>query len=200
MNCAATDLPAFVPELLDQLSKALEIDPLADIRVVAPVTTHETVKKVQDAIIAHFSKDEPATVFQGRTYHAGLPIVVRQPLESSDCPAFSVFWPEKISASVLTLRSVNDAVATVRTEDRIDVFDALVMTPKFVRGRRYELVILIALADQQEHINQELLSSLLNTTVRSLLVVGEIEQLAHGIADRQSSRTRSKLLDWVSEK
>jgi len=80
------------------------------------------------------------------------------------------------------------------------VFDALVMTPKFVRGRRYELVVLLALADQREAINQELLSSLINTSTRSLIVVGEIQQLADGITDRASSRTRSKLLDWVSDK
>ena len=200
INCAASDLPEFIPDLMDQLSKALDIDALSDIRIVAPVTAHATIKKVQDAITALFSKNEPASVFQGRQYHAGLPIVVRQPLDSPDCPAFSVFRAESINANVLTLRGVNDTLAKVRVDDRIDVFDALVMTPKFIRGRRYELVILIALADQREHINQELLSSLLNTSVRSLIVVGEIEQLADGIADRQSSRTRSKLLDWVSEK
>ena len=74
------------------------------------------------------------------------------------------------------------------------------MTPKFVRGRRYELVILLAIKDQLETINQELLSSLLNTSIRSLIIAGDIQQLAVGITERPSSRTRSKLLDWVSER
>ena len=91
-------------------------------------------------------------------------------------------------------------MASVAVEDRLDVFDALVMTPKFVRGRRYEVVILLAFQDQLDAINQELLSSLLNTSIRSLLIAGEIQQLADGIAERPSSRTRSKLLDWVSER
>lgn len=198
-ECEAADLPSFIPELLTQIATALDIDPLADIRVVAPSTTHETVKKVQDSIVSAFAGSGP-TSFQGRPYCKGLPVVVRQPLETADCPPFSVFWPTEISTSELSLKGVNNAVATVGVEDRIDVFEAVVMTPKFVRGRRYELVVLLALADQRDSINLELLSSLLNTTVRSLIVVGEIVKLADGIADRPSSRTRSKLLDWVSDK
>ena len=125
---------------------------------------------------------------------------MRQPLESSDCPPFSVYWPTQITPTTLKLKSINGAVASVAVEDRLDVFDALVMTPKFVRGRRYEVVILLAFQDQLDAINQELLSSLLNTSIRSLLIAGEIQQLADGIAERPSSRTRSKLLDWVSER
>jgi hypothetical protein len=198
-ECEADDLSTFIPDLLTQISTALDIDPLADIRVVAPATTHSTVKKVQEGIIAAFAGSGQIT-FQGRPYNKGIPVVIRQPLETADCPAFSVFWPTEISTSELRLRDVQSKVAIVGGEDRIDAFDAVVMTPKFIRGRRYELVVLLAIADQRESINLELLSSLLNTTVRSLIVVGEIVKLADGISDRASSRTRSKLLDWISEK
>ena len=111
-----------------------------------------------------------------------------------------MYWPTEVSPTSLTLQSLTGAEAKLTQDDRIDVFDALVMTPKFVRGRRYELVVLIALADQCGAINQELVSSLLNTSARSLIVAGEIRDLANGFAERQSSRTRSKLLNWVSEK
>lgn len=200
LACDADELHTFVPELLRELANSYAIDPLADIRVVAPAIGHEAVKKVNEAIIAEFAGDSLPITFQGRQYHTGIPVVVRQPLESSECPAFSVFWPTEVTPTSLKLKSVSGAEATVVTEDRLDVFDALVMTPKFVRGRRYELVILLALKDQLETINQELLSSLLNTSIRSLIVAGEIQQLADGIAERPSSRTRSKLLDWVSER
>lgn len=200
LSCEANELPSLLPDLLKQLASVLEIDPLADIRVVAPSTADKTVKLIQEAIIAEFAQDQLPTVFQDRQYYEGLPIVVRQPLESAECPAFSVFRPTAITPDSITLQSTNGSVATLNAESRIDVFDALVMTPKFVRGRRYELVILIALADQREQINQELLSSLLNTSARSLLIVGEIEQLADGITERSSSRTRSKLLHWVTDK
>jgi len=200
LECSADDLPSFIPELLREAAASLDLDPLADIRVVVPNTSHEVVKKVQEAIAAEFAQDSLPISFQGRQFHPGLPVVVRQPLQSSSCPAFSVFWPTAITPTSITLQSVCGNEAKLEAEDRIDVFDALVMTPKFVRGRRYELVVLLALADQREAINQELLSSLINTSTRSLIVVGEIQQLADGITDRASSRTRSKLLDWVSDK
>ncbi len=200
LDCAAEELPNLIPALLNEVANALALDPLADIRLVAPSTSNKTVKAIQDAIIAEFADEGLPIKFQGREYRIGIPVVVRQPLNSTSCPAFSVYWPTEIFPTSLTLQSMTGAEAKLTTEDRIDVFDALVMTPKFVRGRRYELVVLIALADQCETINQELVSSLMNTSARSLIVVGEIRDLAKGFADRQSSRTRSKLLNWVSDK
>ncbi len=200
LECGIDELPAMIPTLLREVAAALEVNPLADIRIVAPSTSSKAVRAIQDAIIADFTGGSLPITFQGRQYHIGIPVVVRQQLNSTSCPAFSVYWPTEVSPTSLTLQSLTGAVAKLTPDDRIDVFDALVMTPKFVRGRRYELVILIALADQCGAINQELVSSLLNTSARSLIVAGEIRDLADGFAERQSSRTRSKLLNWVSEK
>jgi hypothetical protein len=200
LECSLEDLPTFIPELLREASLSLGLDPLADIRVVVPNTGHEMVKKVQEAIVEEYGRDSLPVTFQGRQYRPGLPVVVRQPLQSPTCPAFSVYWPTVITPDQLTVINASGNEITLCVEDRIDVFDALVMSPKFIRGRRYELVVLLAFGDQREAINQELLSSLINTSIRSLIVVGEIQQLADGIACRPSSRTRSKLLDWVSEK
>lgn len=200
LECGTDELPSMIPTLLREVAAALEVNPLADIRIVAPSTSSKAVRAIQDAIIAEFAGDSLPITFQGRQYHIGIPVVVRQPLNSTSCPAFSVYWPTEVSPTSLTLQSLTGAEAKLTQDDRIDVFDALVMTPKFVRGRRYELVVLIALADQCGAINQELVSSLLNTSARSLIVAGEIRDLANGFAERQSSRTRSKLLNWVSEK
>lgn len=200
LECGTDELPSMIPTLLREVAAALEVNPLADIRIVAPSTSSKAVRAIQDAIIAEFAGDSLPITFQGRQYHIGIPVVVRQPLNSTSCPAFSVYWPTEVSPTSLTLQSLTGAEAKLTQDDRIDVFDALVMTPKFVRGRRYELVVLIALADQCGAINQELVSSLLNTSARSLIVAGEIRDLADGFAERQSSRTRSKLLNWVSEK
>ncbi|BAW26814.1 MULTISPECIES: helix-hairpin-helix domain-containing protein [Pseudomonas] len=200
LECGTDELPSMISTLLREVAAALEVNPLADIRIVAPSTSSKAVRAIQDAIIAEFAGDGLPITFQGRQYHIGIPVVVRQPLNSTSCPAFSVYWPTEVSPTSLTLQSLTGAEAKLTQDDRIDVFDALVMTPKFVRGRRYELVVLIALADQCGAINQELVSSLLNTSARSLIVAGEIRDLADGFAERQSSRTRSKLLNWVSEK
>jgi hypothetical protein len=200
LECGTEDLPKMIPTLLREVAAALDVNPLADIRIVAPSTSNKAVKAIQDAIISEFAGDSMPITFQGRPYHIGIPVVIRQPLNSTSCPAFSVYWPTEVSPTSLTLQSLTGAEAKLSQDDRIDVFDALVMTPKFVRGRRYELVVLIALSDQCNAINQELVSSLLNTSARSLIVAGEIRDLANGFAERQSSRTRSKLLNWVSEK
>ena len=129
-----------------------------------------------------------------------MPIIIRQPLATADCPAFSVFQPSEIASSEMTVVGLNKAEATIKAEDRVDVFDAVVMSPKFLRGRRYELVVLLAIGDQLPLIKQELLSGLMNASRRSLVIAGEIEQVANGIAARASSRTRSTLLHWVNEK
>lgn len=199
LACSADDLPTFVPELLRETAAALELDALTDIRVVAQSPTHPMAKKVQEAIVAEYADDSLPVTFQGRQYHTGLPVVVRQPLQSSSNPAFSVYWPTAVTPKQMTLRSGGGHEIALDAEDRIDVFDACVMSPKFIRGRRYELVVLLATGDQPEAINLELLSSLINTSIRSLIIVGEIAQLADGIAQRPTSRTRSKLLNWVSE-
>tara|TARA_R110002124_G_scaffold128157_23_gene288776 strand:+ start:4956 stop:7127 length:2172 start_codon:yes stop_codon:yes gene_type:complete len=200
VGCENGLLPEFVPELLDQLAKAFGVNPLNDIRVVAPATNNKLIRDVINSIATFFAEDPEPVLFQNRKHHAGLPIVVRQPLATSDCPAFSVYNPVEISSSEMKLVGSNGAQATIHREDRIDVFDAVVMTPKFIRGRRYQVVVLIALEAQKQLINQELLSSLLNASNRSLVIVGDIEGLCEGLTERESSRSRSKLLHWVGEK
>lgn len=199
LECSAVDLPTFIPELIRESAALLNLDPLADIRVVAHNTTHPVAKKVQEAIIADYTEDVMPVTFQGRQYQTGLPIVVRQPLQSSSNPAFSVYWPTAVTNQQMTVQCAGGHEINLDAEDRLDVFDALVMSPKFIRGRRYELVVLLATGDQCEAINLELLSSLINTSIQSLIIVGEITLLAQGIADRPTSRTRSKLLNWVTE-
>lgn len=200
VNCDPLYLPSFVPEVLKQVATTLELDPLSSIRVVAPNTNHPLVRKVHEAIIGEFASESVATSFQGRLYHPGMPVIVRQPLAASNTPAFAVYKPIHIDASEMVLEGVNKAEATVKADDRLDVFDALIMTPKFIRGRRYEFVVLLAIAEEMDALNQELISGLLNSSARSLIVVGEIERVADGIAERPSRRTRSKLLNWVTDK
>lgn len=198
-ECDGHQLPEFIPELLKQLSQALDANPLMDIRVVAPATNNKIVRAVMTRISETFTTNATPVTFQSRKHYSGLPIVVRQPLASADCPAFSVFNISEITESEMKLSGSNGTEATISSDDRIDVFDAVVMTPKFLRGRRYEVVVLIALEEQKSLINQELLSSLLNASRQSLAIVGEIASLADGLTQRASSRSRSKLLHWMSD-
>ena len=199
IHCDPKYLPSLVPEVIKQVAGALSLDPLADLRLVSTNTQHELVRMVHDAILAEFSTPGAGVTFQGRLFHPGMPVVVRQPLAATDCPAFAVYRPTEIQGSELTLVGINKSEARVTPEDRLDVFDALIMSPKFIRGRRYEFVVLLAIADEMDAINQELISGLLNSSARSLIVIGEVERLAEGISDRPSRRVRSKLLNWVTE-
>lgn len=197
LECEADYLEAFLPEALKQISESLNINPMSDIRIVAPSTALPVIKKVQASITSAFTTGEASKAFQSHLYHEGIPVVIRQPLVTSDCPAFSVFTPTRITDETLFLKAVNDTEAQVGNEERIDPFDAVVMTPKFIRGRRYEVVVLVALADQYPLITHELLSSLMNAARLSLVVIGEVGGAVSEMSNRKSSRVRSKLLSWV---
>lgn len=199
-DCPDEQLPEVVPNMLRALGQELEMQSLMDFRVVAPTTAHPLIKKVQAAIVSEYSSDELPMKFQGRSVSLGVPIVVRQPLGGASCPAFSVYSPTEIAPRAITLQSICGSTSTISDDERLDLFDAVVMTPKFIRGRRYEIVILLAIEDQLDQINQELLSSLLNTASRSLIVIGCVRQIPADLSDRATNRTRSKLLNWISEK
>ncbi|KKN96211.1 hypothetical protein LCGC14_0171410 [marine sediment metagenome] len=197
MQCDDTYVPAVVVELIQKVSEALDIDPLLDIRVVTPSAGRDS-NKVSEAIAAAYGPSSTeARTFQGRKYHPGLPVIVRQPLATSECPPFSVFTPTEVTESVLSLTGADGSKAIVKAEDKIDVFDALVVTPKFIRGRRHEVIILLAASAQAPLINKELLSSALNASKRFVAVVGDLKSLTDDFGSRASSRSRSKLLDWI---
>jgi hypothetical protein len=73
-----------------------------------------------------------------------------------------------------------------------------VVPPKFIRGRIYEAVILVVYKEHHPLISAELLASLINTTRTSLVVLGELEGLEVGFADRKHPRCRSRLSDWIA--
>jgi hypothetical protein len=127
-----------------------------------------------------------------------LPIVIRQPLAGADHPAFSVYTPVEITPSTMRLESCSGFAKTISLHDRIDVFPASVMTPKFIRGRIYEFVVLIVLKEHHHLVTQELIATLLNTTKSTLVIAGEIEGIDQGFANRPRTTARSILQQWVT--
>ena len=195
-------IPAVLPELVIGLAEASEIDPLNDIQIVTPTQKAlSSVDEVCQWLVPQLSERilggyETGT-FQAREYVTGLPVVIRQPITSAKHPAFSVFTPTEVTFNRLTLVSRNRGEITVDLTQRIDVFPAAVMTPKFVRGRIYDYVVLVVLKEHHGLITQELITTLLNTARKSLVIVGEIEDLGSGLADRPGLRARSKLPQWI---
>lgn len=198
-KCEQEYLPSLASELLAQLGNLLGRNPLISIRFVAPSTSHDMVRKVKEALIEEFAEDNLAITFQGRKHYKGLPFVVRQPM-TTESPAFAVFTPTQITETEMKVVGINGDESIVRADERIDIFDAMVMSPKFIRGQRYEFVVLLAIPDQIDLINQELISGLLNASSKSLIVVGEIDGVMDAIGQRPSQRTRTELINWTPEK
>lgn len=196
-------IPDVLPQLVVGLAEASEIDPLHDIQIVTPAQKAlSPAEDVYQWLKPHLSErilgGYETGSFQAREYVTGLPVVIRQPITSAKHPAFSVFTPTDVTFNRLALVSRNRGEVSVDLTQRIDVFPAAVMTPKFVRGRIYEYVVLVALKEHHSLITQELITTLLNTARKSLVIVGEIEDLGTGLADRPGLRARSKLPQWIT--
>jgi hypothetical protein len=81
----------------------------------------------------------------------------------------------------------------------LNLFHGAVMTPKFIRGRVYEIVILVVLKEHLNLINAELLSTLLNSTKRTLVLVGEIDGVVDHFPGSEPTRVRSTLPKWMAQ-
>jgi hypothetical protein len=196
-------IPQVLPELIKGVAGALKIDPLHAARVVTPSTRAlEPIGDVQqwlsEGIVKSMIPDSETVKFQGRPFVKGLPIVIRQPLAGADHPAFSVYTPSEITPSTMRLESRSGFAKQISLHDRIDVFPASVMTPKFIRGRIYDFVVLIVLKEHHNLVTQELIATLLNTSKTTLVIAGEIEGLEMGFAHRPRTPARSILTQWVT--
>lgn len=195
-------IPMVLPELIKGLAGAKGVSPMHDVRLVSPAQrANDPIGDVHQWLAPALAKailgsDEPVQ-FQGKPFIQGLPVVIRQPIGDDNYPAFSIFTPEQVSRSQMQVRATDQAVIEIQQHTRIDVFPAAVMTPKFIRGRIYECVVLLVLKEHHHLINRELISTLLNSTRTTLLLAGEIEGLGDGFADRAGSQIRSKLPNWI---
>lgn len=196
-------IPQALPELIKGLAGALKVNPLLAARVVTPSPRAlDPIGDVQqwlsEGIVTSMIPDAETMDFQGRPFVKGLPVVIRQPLAGADHPAFSVYTPTEITASTMRLESRSGFTKQISLHDRIDVFPASVMTPKFIRGRIYEFVVLIVLKEHHNLVTQELIATLLNTTKSTLVIAGEIEGIEQGFANRPRTHARSILNQWVT--
>jgi hypothetical protein len=203
LNIPREYIPQALPELIKGLAGALKVDPLQEVRVVTPAArAPEPIGDIQnwlnEGIIKSLVPDPEVVEFQGRPFVRGIPIVIRQPLAGSNHPAFSVYTPTEITPSTMRLESRCGLTKMISLHDRIDVFPASVMTPKFIRGRIYEFVVLIVLKEHHKLITQELIATLLNTTKSTLVIAGEIEGIEVGFAKRPRTPARSILQQWVT--
>lgn len=203
LDVGADLIPEMLPQVIKAFADTLGCDPLANIRTVIP---HQKIQAVQGDLgqwlarpIAKFftGRDEPVQ-FTGKELYPGLPVVVKQVIAHEDHPAFSAFKTTTITPERLAMVDSRGVQYELGVGKRIDVFQSAVVPPKFIRGRIYEAVILVVYKEHHPLINAELLASLINTTRTSLVVLGELEGLEVGFADRKHPRCRSRLSDWIA--
>ncbi|MBX9405702.1 exodeoxyribonuclease [Pseudomonas baetica] len=202
LNTPRESIPDVVNVLLRELSGSCQISPLHDIKPVvarqhAEVPGTDAVSWLTRSIAHEFvGKDDPVD-FHGRALFKGMPVLVHQAL-SLEHPAFSIFEATELSGErmLATPRSGNSAVIDLKRN--LNIFHGGVLTPKFARGRVYEFVILIVLKEHMGLFNAELLSTLLNSAKRSLILVGELDGIADSFPGDEPTRVRSSLSKWMA--
>ena len=187
-----------LPLVLRGFAQQLEIDPLQDIRVVAPTARgnagEDLLGPMVAAIAREFTGEERLVEFHGKGLFKGLPFVVRQSVASTNHPPFSVFTAADLNPERLDAVDRLGNQFRLNLAQRLDVFQGAVMTPKLFRGRVYEVVVLVVREGQQALINSTLLSTLLNSARTTLLIVGALDGLLTGYTEREPTVARSLLI------
>lgn len=203
LNTPREDIADVVNVLLGELASSCKISALHDIKPVvvrqhADVPGTDAIAWLTQSIAKEFAEPGEPIEFQTKQLFKGMPVLVRQPL-SLEHPAFSIFDATELSPErmVATPRSGNSTVLNLKRN--LNVFHGAVLTPKFIRGRVYEFVILIVLKEHLGLFNAELLSTLLNSAKRSLILVGELDGIAESFPGDEPTRVRSLLSKWMAQ-
>lgn len=203
LNTPREDIASVVNVLLGELATSCQISALHDIKPVvvrqhADVPGNDAIAWLTQSIAEEFAAPGQAIEFQGKALYKGMPALVRQPL-SLEHPAFSIFDATEVSPErmVATPRTGNPVVLDLKRN--LNLFHGAVLTPKFIRGRVYEFVILVVLKEHMGLFNAELLSTLLNSSKRSLILVGELDGVAESFPGDEPTRVRSLLSKWMAQ-
>lgn len=197
------ELPEAINLLIKMFAEECEIDPLMDIKPVvvkpqADIPTGDAVTWLTSAIAREFIGSDAPVEFHGKELYRGLPVVVRQ-VVSSIHPAFSVFTATELNPVRMLATPREGQPISLDLKRNLNLFHGAVMTPKFIRGRVYEIVILVVLKEHLNLINAELLSTLLNSTKRTLVLVGEIDGVVDHFPGSEPTRVRSTLPKWMAQ-
>ncbi|MCK1788898.1 exodeoxyribonuclease [Pseudomonas violetae] len=202
LNTPRDDIAAVVNFLLRELSDSCEISPLHDIKAViarqhADVPGSDAIAWLTRSIAAEFIGGAEPIEFQGKPLYKGMPALVRQAL-SLEHPAFSIFDATELTSEKMVATPRDGSPVVLNLKRNLNLFHGAVLTPKFIRGRVYEFVILIVLKEHMGLLNAELLSTLLNSTKRSLILVGELDDVAASFPGNEPTRVRSLLPKWMA--
>lgn len=203
INAPREDLPEAVAILTRRLAEACGVDPLHDIKPVvarpqADVPGGDATTWLSAALAAEFVGDPAPIEFQGKQLYKGLPVVIRQPL-SVAIPAFSIFTATELSPERMLATPRGESPIELDLTRNLNLFHGGVLIPKFLRGRVYEVVILVVLKEHLHLFNAELLATLLNSTRQTVVLVGEIDEISDTFPNGEPTRVRSMLPIWMAQ-
>lgn len=196
-------LPEAITLLIEQFAETWGFDPLNDIKPVvvhgtADVPGKDVVTWLTTAIANKFVGEATPIVFHDKAIFKGMPAVIRQPL-SIEHPAFSIFTATELTSQRMLATPRTGTPVELDLKRNLNVFHGGVLTPKFIRGRVYEIVILVVLKEHMKLINAELLSTLLNSSKQTLLLLGEIDCIEADFPANEPTRVRSLLPKWMAQ-
>ncbi|WP_409286780.1 helix-hairpin-helix domain-containing protein [Pseudomonas guariconensis] len=197
------DIPCVVNTLLRELASSCEISALHDVKTAvansqAEVPGGNTVTWLTNSIAGEFVGPDQPVKYQGKPLFKGMPVLVQQALSIAH-PAFSIFDVEALSPESLTATPRGGEPVVLDLKRTLNVFHGAVLTPKLIRGRVYEFVILVVLKEHMPLFNAELLSTLLNTAKRSLILVGELDAIVDSFPGKEPTRVRSILPKFMAQ-
>lgn len=202
INASREDLPEAVCLLMRQLGEACNVDPLLEIKPVVPkqqadVPGGDVTSWLSAAIAQEFVGEASPVEFHGKQLFKGMPVIIRQPL-SLAIPAFSLLTPSELTCERMVAKPIGQPAVELGLKDYLTPFHGGVLIPKFIRGRVFEVVILVVLKEHLPSINAELLATLLNSSRRTVVLVGDIDQIGDTFPLREPSRVRSMLPFWTA--
>lgn len=196
-------IPEALPALIQAFTSQTHTNPVLDVKVVMPAprgaeSTGEISTWLTASLAKAFTGSDAAVEFQGKSLFPGMPIIIKQVVAREHLPEMSVYIAKSVSREQVEAESIDGLTTTLTLRQRLDIFNGTVVLPKFIKGRVYEMVVLVALKEHHHLINSELLASLMNNTRTTLVVMGELDGLEIGFQDRKSSRCRSRIPEWIA--
>lgn len=195
-------IPICLAQLMLMLAEAAEIDALRQIKIATPyakanVPGEQIQTWLEKEIIKTFLPGVTSREFQGRVHTPGLPVYIKQVLTEFQQPAFSLYDVIDVTQECMTLRTFNGSEIVIPETMRADIIPAGVALPRFLKGRRFEYIVLVVLKEFHEAINKGLLIDLMNASRKSIILFGELDGIEIGFEQRNPNKSRSLICKFI---
>lgn len=197
------ELPEALAILTEHLAKVCNVDPLQDIKPVvakpqADVPGGDATTWLSEELASRLAGETEAITFHGKPLFRRMPVVIRQPL-SVALPAFTIYTATELSTErMLATPRIGPPVELDMTRN-LNLFHGGVLIPKFLRGRVFEVVVLVVLKEHSHLYTPQMLATLLNSSRQTVVLLGELDALSAQFPIGESARARTMLPYWMAQ-